>query len=450
MKVLIVSSNSLPASPSGPVYLAGAVRQAGHTVQIYERLFAGDLPAELNAKLLEFQPDVIGVSIRLVFGDELDPAAPLGTRHTDLRPRVKEIVDILRRGSSARIVLGGPGFNYYAQDWLEYLDLDYGIRGEGEEAFPLFLQRLEQGGDIHSIPGCVFRQAGSYHSIPACSVQDLDNQALPAYELLDWQPYAGRNITPAIFTKRGCAFLCTYCPYGKLEGRQYRLKSPARVLAEAKAIFQATHSRKVMFCDNNFNAPRRHAEAICREWIAEKTDLQWGTGDLRPVGITDDFCRLMEASGCFYANLAIESASAAMLHSMKRGYSVRQVRESLEALSRSKIPFGASLMLGAPGETPETIAETLAVLGDYEIPDGVWVTIGVYLWTDYQDIVAERRRAGVIKDNRELFNGMVYLSPGLPRTYLRELPEALQARPGYSVQFNRPAEVWSNPNAGAG
>ena len=75
-------------------------------------------------------------------GMKLDMDAPLGTRHTDLRPRVKEITDIIRQNSNARIVLGGPGFNYYARDWLEYLDLDYGIRGEGEESFPQYLSRL--------------------------------------------------------------------------------------------------------------------------------------------------------------------------------------------------------------------------------------------------------------------------------------------------------------------
>lgn len=251
------------------------------------------------------------------------------------------------------------------------------------------------------------------------------------------------SITPAVLTKRGCAFACTYCPYSKLEGKRYRLKSPQRVLAETNHIFQTTGSRKIMFCDNNFNAPRRHAEAILRSWIAEKADMQWGTGDLRPIGVTQDFCRLMEDSGCFYANLSIESASKSMLKSMKRGYTVEQVREALEALIHSRIPFGASLMLGAPGETPETIVETLGVLDDYEIPLGVWVTIGVYLWTDYQDIVAEARRAGLLKDDNELFNGAIYLSPGLPRTYLRELPEALRARRDYSVQFNRPSEDWA-------
>jgi radical SAM superfamily enzyme YgiQ (UPF0313 family) len=442
MKILIISSNVLPAAPTGPVYVAGALRQAGHDVQIYERMFAVDLTAELTAKLGDFQPDVIGISIRLVFGDEINLEASLGTRHTDLRLKVKEIVDIIRQVSHAWIILGGPGFNYYARDWLEYLDLDYGIRGEGEEAFPLFLKSLAKGEDIYSVPGCVFRNGEDFLSVSPNPVLDLVKQALPAYDLLDWQSYANRNITPAIFTKRGCAFFCTYCPYTKLEGKHYRLKSPQRVISEARYILQNTNSHKVMFCDNNFNAPRQQAEAICREWIAEKPGIQWGTGDLRPVGVTDDFCQLMKESGCFYLNLSIESASERILQSMKRGYTVHQVRDSLEALSRSKIPFGASLMLGAPGETPETIAETLDVLDDYEIPDGVWVTIGVYLWTDLQDIVAEARRKGILIDDKALFSGAVYLSPGLPRSYLQELPESLRARRGYSVQFNKPSESW--------
>jgi hypothetical protein len=132
-----------------------------------------------------------------------------------------------------------------------------------------------------------------------------------------------------------------------------------------------------------------------------------------------------------------------MLQRMRRGYTVRQVRESLAALSRSKIPFGASVLLGAPGETPETIAETLAVLNDYSIPNGVWATVGVYLWTDYQDIVAEARQAGFLRDDRELFSGAVYLSPDLPKPYLKELSDTLRARPGYKVQFNKPSEQWT-------
>jgi hypothetical protein len=126
-----------------------------------------------------------------------------------------------------------------------------------------------------------------------------------------------------------------------------------------------------------------------------------------------------------------------MLKSMKRGNTAQQVRDSLETLSRSEIPFGA------PGETPETIAETLDVLDEYEIPNSIWVTIGVCLWTDYQDLAGEAPRTGVLKDDKELFSGAVYLSPGLPRSYLQELPELLRLRRGYSVQFNEPNESWT-------
>ena len=437
MNVLMVSTNSLPASPSGPAYVAGAVRQAGHQVAVYERLFAADLSRELEATLHRFQPDVVGVSIRLVHGDVQAPDALLGTRYVDLRPRVREIVEFIRQNSAARLVLGGPGFNYYARDWLEYLGVDYGIRGEGEVAFPMYLKRLQEGGDIYTVPGCIYRAGNDFRAVPPGLVEDLDHTALPAYDLLDLDEYARRKVTPAVFTKRGCAFACTYCPYSKLEGKRYRLKSPQRVLDEIRHTLEHAVSRRIMICDNNFNAPRPHAEALCRAFAAAPFDFEWGTGDLRPIGLADAFCHLMEDAGCFYANLSIESASDSMLQRMRRGYTARQVRQSLEALSRSKIPFGVSLMFGAPGETPETIAETLKVMSDFTPPLGVWVTLGIYLWTDYQDIVAQVRESGYLREDQPLFSGPVYLSPELPRPYLTDLASALRTERGYVVQVNR-------------
>jgi hypothetical protein len=444
MKVLIISSNTLSAAPSGPAYIAGAVRQAGHEVRVFERLFAANLADELAAGLLEFQPDVIGLSIRLVFGDELDAEAPFGTRHTDLRPRVREIVAIIREHSDAFIVLGGPGFNYYAEDWLAYLDLDYGIRGEGEEVFPLLLDRYEMGGDIYDIPGCVFRKNGHFGCIPPRQVENLNGAPLPAYDLFDLEKYDARGIIPAIFTKRGCAFNCSFCPYSKLEGKRYRLKSPERVLAEICHIQKVSPSQRIMFCDNSFNVPKPHAQSICRALVAKGTGLRWGTGDLKPVGITPDFCQLMADSGCFYANLAIESASQTMLERMKRGYTVKQVRQSLDVLSRSNIPFGVSVLFGAPGETPETVAETLKVLEDYSIPHGVWFTVGVYLWTDLQEIVGDLRKTGRLKDDLDLFTGAVYLSPALSKPYLDELLLTLRAHSGCQVQVNQADRPWIN------
>jgi len=101
----------------------------------------------------------------------------------------------------------------------------------------------------------------------------------------------------------------------------------------------------IMFCENNFNVPKRHAEAICQEIAARKIDVCWGTGDLRHMGIREDFYRLMKESGCGYLNLSIQSASETMLQRMQRGYTTRQVDLSLRSLEKSGIPFGVSLMI---------------------------------------------------------------------------------------------------------
>jgi len=94
--------------------------QSRHTVEAFECLFTKDLASELKAHITRFQPDVIGISIRLVHGFIIDPEAEFNTRHLDLRKRVKQVVECIKQVSSAQIVLGGPGFNYYGRDWLEY------------------------------------------------------------------------------------------------------------------------------------------------------------------------------------------------------------------------------------------------------------------------------------------------------------------------------------------
>ena len=161
-KALIISANTFLFSPCGPAYIAGAARDAGHTVEVFDCLFANDTVRELEEHVTRFNPDVIGISIRTVAGIILDESKEFHMKPFDNRILVRDIVNCLKRISAAPIVLGGPGFNYYGTDWLEYLGLDYGIRGEAEFSFPLYLKMLEEGRDIHHIPGCVFWDDGRF------------------------------------------------------------------------------------------------------------------------------------------------------------------------------------------------------------------------------------------------------------------------------------------------
>lgn len=437
MKVLVISANTFNFSPSGPAYIAGAARDSGHTVEVFDCLFADDTIHELEEYITKFKPDIIGISIRTVTGLVPDENAEFHMKRFDTRVLVREIVDCIKRLTSAHIVLGGPGFNYYGPDWLEYLDLDYGIRGEAEYSFPEYLRRMENGADIHTIPGCVYCEGNRFTKIPRERIENLDAVALPAYDLFNLDGYVERNIGAGISTRRGCAFQCTYCPHSSLEGTRYRLKSPKRVVDEMEYILKANDSLVIEFCDNCFNFPLEPTIATCQEIIRRNRDIRWSTIDLKPIGITDDLLELLKESGCTSLSLDTAVASEKMLKSMHRGYTVEQVKESLTCLAHANVPFGVSLLLGAPGETPETIAETLSVIDSFQI-SRLSVTIGINLWTYHQPIVEYLRRNGQFPEEENLFDEIHYISPELPKEYMIDLIHNLNERKNCYVFVFKP------------
>jgi len=84
MKVLIISTNFLPMIPSRTAYIAGAALKAGHSVVVFECLFAKNLIKELEEKINTFKPEVIGISIMLVTGDIYDESSEFYTKYFDM------------------------------------------------------------------------------------------------------------------------------------------------------------------------------------------------------------------------------------------------------------------------------------------------------------------------------------------------------------------------------
>ena len=173
------------------------------------------------------------------------------------------------------------------------------------------------------------------------------------------------------------------------------------------------------------------------EIINRKLDITWGTGTIMPLGVTDEVCRLFKDSGCDYLSLSVESASARMLKLMQRDCSVEDIKQALTSLSHSDIPFGVSLMFGMPGETTETISETLDVIEKFQVHQGIWVTFGICLWTSHQKVLEDARTDGQLDGNKELFDGTTYMSPQLPMNYMVELVESLRMKENYTVQVNK-------------
>src|SRR5512135_1501734 len=237
MRVLLINSNRFhqpwPVIPFGLCCVASAAEAAGHEVRVLDLCFASSPAREIEKAVAEFRPEVVGVSIR-----NIDNCAGFNTRFLldDVRDQV---VAPLKRVFGGPIVIGGPAVGINGAQMLEFFDLEFAVRGDGEAAFVEFLRRLSAGGRLGGMGGLVRRLGGRIvaDNPPLC-VEDLD--ALPparAWRWLDLAPYSRAGAALQIQTKRGCALGCTYCTYNRIEGRSWRLRSPARVADEiAEAV----------------------------------------------------------------------------------------------------------------------------------------------------------------------------------------------------------------------
>ncbi len=430
MKVMIISAGFLPMSPVGPAYIAGAALSQGHEVRVFDCLFHGEDKNRLEKDLALFNPDAVAVSIPVT---TIPFRQISGTPEAeDTKPKIKALVDTVKRKSRARIIAGGSGFNFFSEDWLAFLEIETGLRGESEASFPLLLSRLSRGEPLTGIPGSVIMKGDRVLAEPGDAIENLDAVAMPAYELFDTEQYNGMKIPWGISTKRGCSFECIHCSAGM--DFRYRLKSPARVAEEIKYVMRVTGSKRVNFSDNSFNCPITHAKSVCRQIIDQGLEVRWRSGTFKPLGFSREFCSLLKASGCSFVGLAMETGSPRMLSNLNRGYRVEDIITALDNLRDSGMDFGVSILVGAPGETMASVRETIRLVDEYPEIKAVWVNIGVFGWRQrgLKDTGAGRGDAG------SLFENPYFLSPELDEEDMEDLIDDLSLRSNFLIQVNCP------------
>ena len=254
MKILFINSNQFkqpwPILPFGLCCVSAAVKQAGHHVRILDLCFSSDTEKDITAAVNEFDPDVVGLSIRNIdnsagyntefFLDEIDA--------NTIRP--------LKNIFVGPIVIGGPSVGISGREMLEYLDLNYAIRGDGEAGMVEFLNRLESGKDLSQTPGLIIRQGGRIETEnPAACVSDLDSVFSKGniFSDIDLTPYNAFGTHLPVQTKRGCALKCTYCTYNRIEGKRFRLRDPRRIADQIETMVRNTGINKIEFTDSTFN-----------------------------------------------------------------------------------------------------------------------------------------------------------------------------------------------------
>jgi radical SAM superfamily enzyme YgiQ (UPF0313 family) len=369
MKVLLISANTekinLLPLPLGLSCVAAATQSAGHEAMVLDLMAEGDSESLIRTAIASFGPDVIGISIR-----NIDDQARDGRFLLD---EVRCVVKNCRSLSAAPIVLGGAGYSIFPESALTYLEANMGIQGEGEVAFPTLVDRLARKADLSGTPGLYMKGLG----LQGERQYAINLDSLPVSRANEFLVSRDRELWLPFQTRRGCPMDCSYCSTATIEGRTIRKRSPEAVAVElARRVGEGF--RKIFFVDNSFNIPSDYAKEICGKIIDRGLDIRWRC-ILYPGRIDEELIALMADSGCEEVSLGFESGSERILRSMNKKFALREVRRTAEILARHGIRQLGFLMLGGPGETRESVLESLTFADSLPL-DQLKVTSGIRIY----------------------------------------------------------------------
>ena len=374
MRILFIYPNvARNRSPQvGLSSLAGTLKREGHDSRLFDITFLEDneIADAYRRTLLEFKPDIIGISCR---------STEWSTAQSIIRMADVEVP----------VLVGGPHATIASEEVIADDNVDMLIRGEGEEALLDLLEGIELGADISQVPNLWLKKEDGevIRNDLRDLIQDLDSLAMPEWDLWDdrhFQEHYHQTFFPTamIFgdleTSRGCPYACPYCLTPLMQeiyqgkGKYHREKSPERVIAEIRKLQRDRKIDYVRFVDETFILNRQRVRDMCRLYENIRLPFSFST---RPETVDDETMKLLADAGANCVSFGLESGNEDYRREMlNRKTKQQEVVNAVEICKRYNVKTFAFVMIGLPREDRDKIQDTLELINILQ-PDVFQITI---------------------------------------------------------------------------
>lgn len=246
------------------------------------------------------------------------------------------------------------------------------IRGEPEVTAAALAAALAEGDSLEGVTGISFRRLKGgdrseeelVNNADRPFFEDLDSLPPPALDLVEHElypaPVSGEPHT-LIITSRGCPYHCTFCSAHIYYGTRLRLRAPALIVDEIELVQERDGINLFTFWSDTFTLKREHVVEICRELRARSLKVRWMCNS-RVDRVDPELLRMMAEAGCQVISYGVESGAQAILENIKKRTTVKQIIDAFAWTREAGISSAAHVILGLPGETPETIELTLKLV----------------------------------------------------------------------------------------
>lgn len=288
---------------------------------------------------------------------------------TAMTPIINSAIEIAQgvkqNNPDSTIVLGGPHVTVLPEEILNNVkEIDMIVIGEGEETIVELIDALKTGKSIKNVNGLAYRN----HNLikftpPRPEIADIDSLPFLAYHLLPLDKYRlhpphGRAYPfMAMLASRGCPYNCIFCSKS-IFGNKLRYQSAKRMVNEIEYLKEHFNVREIAFYDDVFPINKKRIVNFTKELRKRKLDIIW-TCESRVNLVSEELLNSMKKAGCYMIAYGIESGNQMILDNLRKGITIDQIKSAIEISHKVGIQSVGYFMLGAPGETPDTIRQTI-------------------------------------------------------------------------------------------
>ena len=327
--------------PLGLAYIAQALIDQGHTVDLVDLNVTGLNPLRIKASLNRVQPEVVGISA-----------------YTETYPNALVIAQLVKeKDPHIKVLMGGPHVSIAPLDALAEPNVDYVAIGEGEQTAVELLAALEQKASaaaVSNIAGLGYKAGGT--AVLSSPRKPLDASCIgrPARQLLSLDFYEDAH--NVLTSRGGCPYRCPFCSASHIWGGKRRMRPVEHILEEVEDVMRDYGARRIYFVDDIFTLNRAWLNELMNEIEQRDFNFSWGCAT-RVDRVDGPLLQRMAETGCTAIQFGIESGAQEVLDSVK-GIKKDDALEAVRNAVNAGISAACSFMIPFPNDTEETLKQT--------------------------------------------------------------------------------------------
>lgn len=334
--------------PLGLAYIAAVLKESKrHEVMVIDASAFGLSHSELESRINDFGADLVAVGAA-----------------TEVLKSAIDVCGIAKKNGMISVI-GGPHATIASKETLEFKEVDFVIIGEGEYTLLDLADSIENKKDLGKVKGIMFKKNDTkmIKTPPRMPIENLDELPFPAREMFPWQLYSSYTTivrkTPCMhmMTSRGCPFKCTFCGSQSL-WKGCRSRSPKSIVDEIEHLIKKFGVKEIYIMDDTFNLDIKRSEAICDEIIKRNVKIFLRV-QARVFPMTEELLKKMKKAGVWCIYYGVESGNQKVLNSMKKGTTLKQIRDAFKMTKKIGIKTFGFFMIGLPEDTRSTIKDTM-------------------------------------------------------------------------------------------